>query len=236
LSGTVFAFAIVAIILTAVAVVYWTRRSYRTELQETRDEFREQIRDLRERQTAQVERLERERDRIEHTGHLDLAGDLLDALDDFDNVLGEEDIDEDLREGLELIRRKLVRTLESHGIDRLEPSERDQFDPEHHEALRAVDPDDAEPGTVVACHRAGYRFEERTLRPAAVDVAVGRDSDEDTDSPVDTSDTQAAPESEQSDGVDEDAHSSDEHRDVSENTECEPARQANSSESPVSSD
>lgn len=236
MSGTVFVFTILAVFLAAAAAVYWLRRSHRTELQETREDFRQQIRELRERQTAQVERLERERDRIERTGHLELAEDLLDAVDDFDNVLREESIDDDLREGLEMIRRKLVRTLESHGIDRLEPSEHDPFEPEHHEALRAVDPDDAEPGTVVACHRAGYRFEDRTLRPAAVDVAVGRDSDGATDSPDDSSGAETESTPEQSEVGDEETRRSDEHDDLSEDAEHEPVRQTNSSGSTASPD
>jgi molecular chaperone GrpE len=239
LSGTVFLVTIVVVFFTAAAAVYWVRRSYRAELQTTREDFREQIRELRERQTAQVERLERERKRIERTGHLDLADDLLDALDDFDNVLQEENLDEDLQEGLELIRRKLVRTLESHGIDRVEPSEHDQFDPEHHEALRAVDPDNAEPGTVVACHRAGYQFEDRTLRPAAVDVAVGRESgDTDrTDTPAESSDTEAVSTSNRSDLGDDDApNGADDQESVSGNTEHEPAREPRSSDSAGSHD
>lgn len=235
MSGTVFVLAIVVLFLVAAAAIYWVRRSYRSELRDTRDEFREQIRELRERQTAQIDRLERERDRIERTGHLELADDLLDALDDFDNVLREENIGDDLGEGLKLVRRKLLRTLESHGIERLEPSEHDQFDPEHHEALRAIDPDDAEPGTVVACHRAGYQFEDRTLRPAAVDVAVGRDSD--TNSPGDHPAGEAASTSDQSEIDDDSARPSDTHGgDVSEDANTEPARQTSSSQSTTSPD
>ena len=169
------------------AVVAWVfdRRRHRREIEDREAEFEERIRDLRERQTAQVQRLERERDRIERTGHLQLADDLLDVLDDFDNALASYDeLADEHREGLKMMRRKLRRTLEQHGIDRIEPSESEAFDPEIHEALRAVDPDDAEPGTVVKCHRLGYRFGERVLRPAAVDVAVGRDADEpEADSP-----------------------------------------------------
>ncbi len=175
MSGTLAALLFTVLVAAAAGLFVVVRRRHRTELDERQRDYEQTLRDLRERQTSQVQRLDRERERIERTAHLDLAEDLLAALDDFDSVLEAESLDDDLEQGLEMIRRKLVGTLADHGIERVEPEPADEFDPERHEALRAVDPDDAEPGTVVACHRPGYRFDDRLLRPAAVDVAVGRE-------------------------------------------------------------
>jgi len=180
LTSTLTILALVTLLVLAGIAAVVNHRRWRRRLEEREAELEERIRGLQERQTAQVERLERERDRIEETGHLEMADDLLSVLDDFDNALANyEDLDDEDREGLEMIRRKLRRTLDDHGIERIEPEEADEFDPERHKALRAVDPEEADPGTVVRTHRSGYRFEDRVLRPAAVDVAVGRDSEED---------------------------------------------------------
>lgn len=181
--GTLLAVAGIALVVN--------HRRWRRDFEDREAELEERIRDLQERQTAQVERLKRERRRIEETGHLDFAEDLLDVLDDFDNALREfDELDDNHREGLEMTRRKLIRTLEAHDIERIEPESAESFDPEVHEALRAVDPEEADPDTVVQCHRPGYRYGDRILRPAAVDVAVGRSStDESDDEPAESEPT-----------------------------------------------
>ena len=166
-----------------VVVVLRQRAGHRRRLGQQRREFEQRIRSLQEEQTAQIRRLRRERDRIEETGHLGLVEELVDALDDLDKAIEHADNPEQFRSGVEMTHKKILSTLEAHGVEPIEPAPADAFDPKRHEALRAVDPDDAEPGTVVHLHRRGYRFEERVIRPAAVDVAVGRETDS---APADT--------------------------------------------------
>lgn len=75
-------------------------------------------------------------------------------------------------EGVELTERDLLKTLERHGVKRLEP-QGERFDPNFHQAMFEVPNPDVPNGTVVQVVQAGYRIGERVLRPALVGVAKG---------------------------------------------------------------
>ncbi|MFN8455304.1 MAG: nucleotide exchange factor GrpE [Anaerolineae bacterium] len=74
-----------------------------------------------------------------------------------------------LRQGVELTRRELMRTLESEGVTKLETIGQ-PFAPELHEAI-AMKPASAASGTVIEEVEAGYKVGDKLLRPARVVVA-----------------------------------------------------------------
>jgi molecular chaperone GrpE len=75
-------------------------------------------------------------------------------------------------EGVELTERELLKTLERHGVKKLEPLGQ-KFDPNMHQAMfEAPDPNHAK-GHVVAVVQSGYAIGERVLRPALVGVSAG---------------------------------------------------------------
>ena len=77
-----------------------------------------------------------------------------------------------LIEGIELTERDLIKTLERHGVRRLDP-QGSKFDPNMHQAMFEV-PDPTLPsGTVTQVVQTGYAIGERVLRPALVGVAKG---------------------------------------------------------------
>jgi molecular chaperone GrpE len=77
-----------------------------------------------------------------------------------------------LIEGIELTERDLLKTLERHGIRKLEPRG-ERFDPNLHQAMFEV-PDPSVPnGTVREVVQAGFVIGDRVLRPALVGVAKG---------------------------------------------------------------
>jgi molecular chaperone GrpE len=77
-----------------------------------------------------------------------------------------------LLEGIELTERDLLKTLERHGIRKIEPRG-EKFDPNLHQAMFEV-PDPSVPnGTVREVVQAGFVIGERVLRPALVGVAKG---------------------------------------------------------------
>lgn len=101
-----------------------------------------------------------------------LARELLDVVDALDEAAAAPDAaPAALREGQELIRRRLAGILEKFGVAALDPAG-EAFDPQLHEAL-AMRPDAAAaPGAVLEVLRRGYRLHERLLRPARVVVAA----------------------------------------------------------------
>lgn len=77
-----------------------------------------------------------------------------------------------LVEGVELTERELLKTLEKHGVTKLDPKGK-PFDPHFHQAMFEA-PDPSVPtGTVVQVVQDGYVLAERLLRPAMVGVARG---------------------------------------------------------------
>lgn len=118
-------------------------------------------------------RVERER----QAAYLRAAGDILtqqlDVLDDLERALegrpteGEPGVWAD---GIELVRRKLLALLDSHGVETINAIGQ-PFDPNYHEAISHEDTDEAKPGYVIDVVKQGYRMGDRVLRPALVRVA-----------------------------------------------------------------
>lgn len=77
-----------------------------------------------------------------------------------------------LFDGIELTLRDLRRTLEKHGVERIEALG-EPFDPDLHEAIAAVPHPTLPPGTVMRVELPGYLIDGRLLRPAQVMVTAG---------------------------------------------------------------
>jgi molecular chaperone GrpE len=114
-------------------------------------------------------------------GITQFARDIVTVADNMDRAL--QALDAEIREkaepgvkalldGVELTERELLKALEKHGVQKLDPQGQ-KFDPHRHQAMFEV-PDPSVPaGTVVQVVQAGYRIGERVLRPALVGVAKG---------------------------------------------------------------
>lgn len=77
-----------------------------------------------------------------------------------------------LREGMELIYHKLIKTLEGHGVTKIETQDAD-FDTDVHEAVAMVPGmGDDKKGKVIDCLSAGYKLNNKVIRHAK--VAVGQ--------------------------------------------------------------
>ena len=77
-----------------------------------------------------------------------------------------------LIEGVELTERDLLKTLERHGVRRIDP-QGEKFDPNLHQAMfEAPDPAIAK-GLVSKVVQSGYKIGERVLRPALVGISAG---------------------------------------------------------------
>ena len=102
-----------------------------------------------------------------------LLFELLTSLDNLDTALEHASGDasgDGLREGVEMTRRELLRTLEKFGLKPIDALEM-PFDPEFHHAVGQAESDDVDPGTVLEVHRAGYMYGDRVLRASMVTVS-----------------------------------------------------------------
>lgn len=73
-------------------------------------------------------------------------------------------------DGIELIYRKLQSLLDAAGVKRIEV-EKQEFDPNLHEAITHEDCPDCESGQIIEVIEQGYTLGDRVIRPAKVRVA-----------------------------------------------------------------
>jgi len=86
--------------------------------------------------------------------------------------------DGDILEGVEMVRGKMWKLLESQGLSRID-AKGEPFDPNLHEAVLEVETDEHENGSVVDEFRKGYKYRGRVLRASMVKVARNPDSEQD---------------------------------------------------------
>ncbi|CAH1656506.1 Protein GrpE [Hyphomicrobiales bacterium] len=77
-----------------------------------------------------------------------------------------------LHEGVELTERELLKTLERHGVRRIDP-QGEKFDPNLHQAMFEAPDAAIAKGLVSKVVQIGYKIGERVLRPALVGVSAG---------------------------------------------------------------
>ncbi|AMJ63109.1 nucleotide exchange factor GrpE [Bosea sp. PAMC 26642] len=77
-----------------------------------------------------------------------------------------------LIEGVELTERDLLKTLERHGVRRIDP-QGEKFDPNLHQAMFEAPDAETPKGMVSKVVQSGYKIGERVLRPALVGVSAG---------------------------------------------------------------
>lgn len=79
---------------------------------------------------------------------------------------------QNLLEGVEMTERRLLATLERHGVRKVEPVPGDALDPNIHQAAAQV-PADQVKGSIAHVMQPGYVIGDRTLRAAMVVVSAG---------------------------------------------------------------
>ncbi|HMA98942.1 MAG TPA: nucleotide exchange factor GrpE [Wenzhouxiangella sp.] len=116
-------------------------------------------------------RTDRELERSRRYVSESLMKDLVPVLDALDQGLeNAADEDDSLREGLGMIRGQLLKSLQRHGLEVIEP-EGEPFNPDWHEAMSMQASAQHEPDSVMLVLQRGYVLYGRLVRPARVIVA-----------------------------------------------------------------
>ena len=98
---------------------------------------------------------------------------ILPVLDDFERALADKTEDpKAIKEGMELIFHKFIKTLEGLGVKKIETDDKD-FNVDYHEAIAMVPGmGDDKKGKVIDCVQTGYTLNDKVIRHAK--VAVGQ--------------------------------------------------------------
>lgn len=98
---------------------------------------------------------------------------ILPVLDDFERALADKSEDPKvIKEGVQMIFNKFVKSLESLGVKKIETQDKD-FNVDYHEAIAMVPGmGDDKKGKVIDCVQTGYTLNDKVIRHAK--VAVGQ--------------------------------------------------------------
>lgn len=152
------------------------------EEQDPLEQAQEQIADLKDKYLRQMAEFDNYRKRtLKERAELILNGGektivaLLPVIDDVERAIDNGKKTDDpqvLREGMELIYQKLMKTLESLGVKKIDTDDAD-FDTDVHEAVAMVPGmGDDKKGKVIDCMTTGYKLNDKVIRHAK--VAVGQ--------------------------------------------------------------
>ena len=154
-----------------------SEQSTQEQLEKTIDELNNKVlRLLAENQNLRKNH-EREKEDILKYGSFNFASQILGLTDNLDRAFSifknndkfkdKEFID--IKNGIELIEKELLVTLEKNNITYIECLNK-KFDPNFHQALSEVE-SDKDHGTVIEEIQKGYMLHDRLLRPSLVNIA-----------------------------------------------------------------
>ena len=107
-------------------------------------------------------------------GNEELIKELLNVLDNLHRALEHSEEQEDskaLRDGVKLVQKQLLSSLEKFGVQVIDASKGSDFDPTVHQAIEHAESSEIAPGLVLSEMLPGYTLKDRLLRPALVIVS-----------------------------------------------------------------
>lgn len=145
-------------------------------LRAERDELRDRVvRVLADAENSR-KRADRERREAEMYGGSKMARDMLPVYDNLQRAVAA--IPEENREafaalieGVELTLRELQNVFRKHGVEVVEPSVGDRFDPKMHEAMFEAPVPETRAGDIIQVMTVGFMLHDRLLRAAQVGVS-----------------------------------------------------------------
>ena len=136
---------------------------------------RDELRDLLLRRQAEFDNFRKrtERDRVEQSQYasMDVVGELVPILDDFERALSADSASPEYAKGIQMIYQRMAETLKKTGLEPIESTGK-PFDPHLHQAIERVETSDAPENTVIGEFQRGYNFKGKLLRASMVRVAA----------------------------------------------------------------
>lgn len=140
------------------------------EINEERDRLLKRLQRLQADFSNYRKRMEKEKFALSLEAKIELINEILPVIDNFERALNTESEEEDLREGVEMIYRQLINTLEQEGLKEI-PALGEKFNHKYHEAIMQVEDKEKQSGHIVEVMQKGYMLNDKVIRPAMVKVA-----------------------------------------------------------------
>lgn len=142
-----------------------------------KDEQIEELNDKYQRLFAEFQnfrnRSEKEKTAMYETGARSIIEKILPVVDNFERgvaALSEEDLDSPVGQGMNLIYKQMLQTLENMGVEAIE-AKGNEFDPMLHNAVMHEDNDELGENIVSEELQKGYKYRDTVIRHSMVKVA-----------------------------------------------------------------
>jgi molecular chaperone GrpE len=158
------------------------------QLQHERDELEDRLKRVSADYQNYMRRAQQNVTTAQQQQLMSVAKSLVSVLDHFDNALAvdpEATSPQKMMEGVQMVRDELLRVLGGHGVERIEATVGEPFDPNRHEAMMRQPTDQVEPDHVAMQMQPGYALAEMTIRPAKVAVAQAPEGQGQSDADAD---------------------------------------------------
>ena len=116
-------------------------------------------------------RSQKERENIYSEVRGDTVAKLLPVYDNLERALKQETSDEAYRKGVEMIMTQFKEIMGKLGVNEIEASSGDKFDPQLHDAVMHVEDESLGEGVIVEELQKGFRLGDKVLRFSVVKVA-----------------------------------------------------------------
>lgn len=150
--------------------------SDKSEKKDAKDAQIEDLQDRLKRQMAEFDnfrkRTEKEKSSMYEVGARDIIEKILPVLDNFERALAAvpEDAKDSFSEGVEMIYKQFVKTLEDAGVEAIEAVGQ-QFDPNLHNAVLHIDDEKFGENEISMEMQKGYKYRGTVVRHSMVQVA-----------------------------------------------------------------
>jgi len=107
-------------------------------------------------------------------GNEELIKEILAVIDNLERAIKHSESAEDggsITEGVKLVHRQLLNSLEKFGVKSVNTSKGDKFDPRYHQAVEHLVSNEITPGLVISEMLRGYTLKDKLLRPSIVVVS-----------------------------------------------------------------
>lgn len=138
------------------------------ELEETLSQYKDKMQRMQADFENYKKRSEKERTEFVKYANEGLILKVLEAYEDLERALEVKE-DQNLREGVELIYKKMTKILEDEGVEAIE-TEHQKFDPYKHEALMTENNEDYENNEIIQDLQKGYTLNSKVIRYSKVKV------------------------------------------------------------------
>ncbi len=119
-------------------------------------------------------RMQREKEQMISFANEGFARDLLDVVDTLEaalNVEADDELSLKIKEGVKNTLDLLLKKLKNHGVEPIKAEEKDEFNPDLHEAMFYAENEGFKTNELTQILQKGYKLRDRILRHAKVSVA-----------------------------------------------------------------